>query len=127
MLQHGCHMIIYDDSFFCNFVKIGDRFECSKCGITVTVADEYDDIPIWPCNNPLLSENVGNSVSNFALLSSEGELASSEIINQRHSICSNCEHFINHSCEKCGCSITRNRDYMNKLASTENGCPIGKW
>ena len=124
-------MIISDDSsFFCHFVKINNHYECSKCGNKVSILDNMeDDPPFWPCSSPLKSENVSaQQIRNFMsnTLSDNG-LEDLSIIEQRYAICKSCEFFQNNSCNKCGCDITKDRNYLNKLASKNESCPISKW
>lgn len=126
-------MIIVDDfdNLFCNFVKINNIFECSKCGNKISFKEPYvdEEPPIIPCRSPLLGSNVASKVVDFAscIEGMKHNLCSEEEIKNRHNICSSCEHYINNSCKQCGCSITRDRNYLNKLASKEESCPISKW
>jgi len=128
MLQHGCRMIIYDnDNFFCNFILIDGYYECSKCGNKIEVLDDINEPPPWPCSNPLAVDD-SNKIREFVEQNMElKSLADEHTISYRHSICKRCEHFNNNACDKCGCAITKDRNYMNKLASADSTCPIGKW
>lgn len=50
-------------------------------------------------------------------------------INDRYSICMECDQF-NHSkseCYVCGCNINKKMIFLNKLAWADQECPIGKW
>lgn len=53
--------------------------------------------------------------------------ASDEEILRRHAICTGCEFFVNDSCGKCGCPISRDRKFVSKLAWADQSCPVGKW
>lgn len=121
-------MIMNDDNFFCNFIFIDDHWECSKCGQSIEIVDNNPEPPMWPCFNPLQSNDVGSSVNNFMNnYIRQDELLDDNSINIRHSICLKCERFVNNSCEECGCAITKDRNYMNKLASKSESCPLYKW
>jgi hypothetical protein len=52
-----------------------------------------------------------------------------EQINYRFAICSKCEKFdINNSeCLICGCSVNNKKIFFNKLAWSDQKCPIDKW
>lgn len=50
-----------------------------------------------------------------------------EQIDQRMSICQGCEFFQNNTCLQCGCALSRDKVYMNKLVWADQSCPIGKW
>lgn len=50
-------------------------------------------------------------------------------IQDRYSICLNCEKFDSNKseCMVCGCNINQKRIFLNKLAWADQECPIGKW
>jgi hypothetical protein len=52
---------------------------------------------------------------------------SEEQINERMNICQGCEFFQDNTCLQCGCALSRDRVYMNKLLWSDQSCPIGKW
>lgn len=54
-------------------------------------------------------------------------LCSEDQIKDRMNICKTCEHFQNNSCNLCGCTITRDKNYHNKLANKQASCPAQKW
>jgi hypothetical protein len=60
-------------------------------------------------------------------LQNGAKLCSDEQIEQRYRICHGCEHFINSSCNKCGCPIVRNKRFISKLSWASSECPVGKW
>lgn len=55
--------------------------------------------------------------------------SSQQLINDRYSICRNCEKFdlINSQCLVCGCNISTKKIFMNKLAWKDQKCPENKW
>ena len=52
---------------------------------------------------------------------------SQEQIDERLAICNDCEYYENNQCLQCGCAISRDRVFGNKLAFKDKECPIGKW
>ena len=47
----------------------------------------------------------------------------------RYAICEACEEFDpkGSQCLVCGCSLSKKKNFMNKLAWADQKCPIGKW
>lgn len=41
--------------------------------------------------------------------------------------CSKCEFLVNDSCAKCGCPVSANTIYRNKLRWASEKCPLDKW
>lgn len=68
-----------------------------------------------------LNPIVGSNPDENSLLCSE------EQIQQRMNICKSCEHFKDNSCLLCGCVVTRNKSYQNKLANKQASCPDNRW
>lgn len=60
-------------------------------------------------------------------MNEQGRPCTQEQIDMRLSICKGCEFYKNNSCLKCGCSLSRDKNYMNKLYWADKSCPIGKW
>ena len=52
---------------------------------------------------------------------------SQEQIDARMDICKQCPFFQINSCLQCGCALSRDRNYKNKLYFADQSCPIGKW
>jgi uncharacterized paraquat-inducible protein A len=50
-------------------------------------------------------------------------------IDDRMDICESCEMFdaINSQCLVCGCNLSRQKIFMNKLAWSDQQCPLNKW
>jgi hypothetical protein len=148
-------MNIYD--FTCDFIRIGhNEYKCSSCNITIAYNGADKPIMICPykmnLNNP---EQYGIKVSsvvtedkkidlpteppslmqkvfNFTKAATNHAIAGSpkctdEQIHERYNICKSCEFFKNNVCSKCGCSLLREKVYMNKLAWADQSCPVGKW
>ena len=128
----------YDD-IFCRFLSDnGLQYECANCGLKITVKDKGDLPPIFPCSKPLKREKGSDSISfgqkikNFAKSfvdhASKGfPTCNEQQIIDRHNICIKCEFFKDDTCSKCGCPLTRNKQFLSKLAWSDQSCPIGKW
>lgn len=52
-----------------------------------------------------------------------------EQINKRYSICLDCEFYdiYNSQCLQCGCNVGVKKKFLNKLAWSDQECPINKW
>lgn len=50
-------------------------------------------------------------------------------IDYRYNICIACEKFNQQKseCKVCGCSISKKKRFLNKLAWADQECPIDKW
>lgn len=59
--------------------------------------------------------------------SADRQQCSQEQIDDRLSICNKCEFYQNNTCLQCGCALSRDRNFMNKLYWRDQSCPIGKW
>lgn len=117
-----------NNSIFCNFILIKpNTYQCSKCGVVLVAEDGSIETPILPCSAPLLEYSAANIQKFVAENVASTGLCTEEEIQARHSICESCEFFKDNSCTKCGCLLSRDRIYMNKLAFKTASCPIDKW
>lgn len=50
-------------------------------------------------------------------------------INYRFSICESCDMYDikNSQCLVCGCNVSKQKKFLNKLAWADQKCPLGKW
>lgn len=81
-------------------------------------------------NNSLAANNYVQNISNTPNTSQQKEntkQCTQEQIDYRMNICKSCEFFKDNTCLKCGCALSRERNYMNKLYYPDKSCPIGKW
>lgn len=132
---------LLDDSF-CSFVCVSinpdtgaKAYQCSVCSATVFIPDPNQEPPKFPCKKPLTrSEDVGfgQKILNFAgavasHIGSGMPKCTEEQIIKRHDICRQCEFFKDDTCGKCGCPLTRNQQFVSKLAWADQECPVGKW
>jgi hypothetical protein len=55
--------------------------------------------------------------------------SSQQTIDSRFNICTQCENFDakNSQCLICGCNLSTKKIFLNKLAWSDQECPIGKW
>lgn len=71
--------------------------------------------------------NMSHTPPQVSTQESNSKPCTQEQIDSRLEICKGCEFYKNNSCLKCGCSLSRDRNYMNKLYWADKSCPIGKW
>jgi hypothetical protein len=47
----------------------------------------------------------------------------------RYSICLGCDEFnkVKSQCNVCGCAISQQKKFLNKLAWADQECPMGNW
>lgn len=120
--------MIINDELFCSFVQIESYlYECIKCGVRLTVEDQIENPPLIPCSAPIANYSASGIKSFMADYVNNEDLCNEKEIDRRHNICSGCEFFSSNSCIKCGCSLSRDKIYMNKLAIKNQSCPIDKW
>ena len=72
------------------------------------------------------------AVSLFKHTKSGMPKASQFTINTRFEICYECDSFDTRhlpvmECSECGCNISKEKEFMNKLAWQDQKCPLGKW
>jgi hypothetical protein len=55
--------------------------------------------------------------------------SSQDVINTRFSICSVCDSYDKRrkECSECGCNISNQSRFLNKLAWADQKCPLDKW
>jgi len=53
--------------------------------------------------------------------------ANEDTIEKRMKICETCEFYKNNVCLQCGCALSREHNYKNKLFHEDAKCPIDKW
>jgi hypothetical protein len=115
----------------CQFIEIEySLYWCEKCGAKVVSYDNNYPILICPIGiAPRIQQiqNDKNALKN--LHKNTQDLCTDEQITERLNICHGCEFFNSKQsvCDKCGCSLSKQREFINKLALPEASCPIGKW
>lgn len=126
---------------FCEFFEIEEnKFKCIKCDTIVEVADDFPEPPHLLCrsymvltdnqkeDSPSISTKAKNFVSSlYGHIKNGMELCPESVIENRYSICQQCEFFQNSTCQKCGCPLMRDRIFVSKLAWASEKCPINKW
>lgn len=125
------------NDILCNFekLKINNKLsKCSHCGMVVESKDTHKPHICGSKINTLSKDPK----SKFKLTNREVIKAPQQIINSKNqcsqqqidsrlSVCKSCEFYQNNTCLKCGCSLSRDRVFMNKLYWPDQSCPIGKW
>lgn len=48
-------------------------------------------------------------------------------IDSRYITCQGCDSFHDSQCIECGCRITRDKEFLNKLAWKDQKCPLDRW
>lgn len=98
----------------------------SQDGDSVTVDETHAAYP-RPKPVPLL-EKAKNLASATAKHVAAGmPRCTDEQIEERFAICAACDHYVDNSCSKCGCRISREKAFVSKLSWAEQSCPVGKW
>lgn len=125
---------------FCEFAKIeNNKFKCIKCNTGIEVTDDFPEPPHLLCRSYMVLTNqtqegpgIATKAKNF-ISSLYGhvknglEMCPEPVIEQRYSVCKNCEFFKDSTCQKCGCPLIRDRIFVSKLAWASEKCPIGNW
>jgi hypothetical protein len=122
----------------CEFIKISeDMAQCTKCGNVIQILDDFDMMPFFPCGSAIDelfdNDNIDPAkIKNRVTEDGPGDLdvanqCSDEEIKTRFEICKSCEHFDNNTCQQCGCILSRDKIFLNKLAWKDQNCPISKW
>jgi len=115
---------------FCNFIAIDTGiFRCTNCDTIISTSDGIDDIPIFPCKASLVRQDDGlflESIKTLGVESEKQKCSDLEILS-RHNVCMMCSEFKDDSCTQCGCRITRNKEFANKLLWKDEKCPLDKW
>lgn len=127
------------NEIFCSFRPLEINPNLSKCEYCGMIINTQKNKKKYICGIKVhnLSKDSNNK-SNFKLVRKETKPApqqvikaqkqcSQENIDKRLSICHSCEFYQNNTCLKCGCSLSRDRVFMNKLYWPDQSCPIGKW
>ena len=127
------------NEILCNFQQLEinhNLFKCQYCGMIINRQNLKKK---YICGIKIheLSKDPNNKF-NIKLVKKETHPApqqiikadkqcSQEDIDKRLSICHACEFYQNNTCLKCGCSLSRDRVFMNKLYWPDQSCPMGKW
>ena len=118
----------------CEYERTGDgddgqhRYKCTHCG--------HERQSKYPAN--MLHRRCAESkptlrhVTKFAVAAALHVMRGSpkrtaEEIDRLYEICKTCDKFRNDNCRLCGCCVTRNKVYRNKLAWADQHCEEGRW
>lgn len=126
------------NNIFCEFlIQDGEYLQCINCGTKVKIMDGGNP-PMFPCTKSLRrnsdedAPSFVDKIKNFAVavaghVSNGLPQCTEDQIIKRHNICLQCEFFKDDTCQKCGCPLIRNKQFVSKLAWADQECPIGKW
>jgi hypothetical protein len=113
----------------CQFIEIEyGLYYCEKCETKVVSYDSNYPILVCPTSMAFSIEHTQNSAS-ISGSSDNQELCTNDQILKRLNICNSCEFFNSKQsvCDKCGCFLSKQRQFINKLALSKASCPVGKW
>jgi hypothetical protein len=117
----------------CQFIEIDyNLYLCENCGVRVTSYD--DNYPVLICATRSLPniEDIQSYIDTIKKPDGDRnkeELCTEDQIMDRLNVCNSCEFFNKKQsvCDKCGCFLSKQRLFMNKLALSKASCPIEKW
>ena len=108
------------------------RHQCDACKLSVrnkraTIPCVQSEIAFQPPSLPRRLANFTQAVT--AHLVAGMPQASPAEIERRWAICQACELFDGSICthKSCGCNVSNEQKFLNKLAWAEQKCPAGKW
>lgn len=99
----------------------------SEDGDTITVDEMHKDYPRAKAQPSLVQKAVNFAVAATKHIAAGAPMASGEEVARRFAICQQCQHFDGKACERCGCPVVRERQYVSKLSWADQSCPVGKW
>lgn len=116
----------------CQFNKIDNFYACEFCGRT---SDTTNERVCTVRRNPgLIRQSVNFASSAIPHAIRGNPRCGQEQINDRLNICKTCPYFVSKGEDRgicshiqCGCNISQEQQYMNKLAWKDEQCPINKW
>jgi hypothetical protein len=105
-------------------------FICSACGRHLKATEVQLDMPKFLCMGSQIGTDIGNKIKSLAKSTSNRpshQMCDNTQIEKRYNICTSCIHFKNNVCSLCGCPLSREKNFVNKLAFKKEQCPEGKW
>lgn len=137
----GCELIrseINHNLYVCKHCnKVYHNNDLNKQIICPKLLDKYAMDPNYPQvrltkissidENDIKQDIWWDSTYTAQIQTENSDQCTQEQIDQRMKICEGCEFYKENQCLKCGCSLNREKNYMNKLYSAKQNCPIGKW
>lgn len=130
------------NNLFCEFTPMSNNklLVCKDCGTVIQLRDKNKK---FMCKSKIeeLSAQKNSGVkfvrtesvpypsgySSQTNNTNEQKQCSQKQIDNRLEVCRDCDFYQNNTCLKCGCSLSRDRVFMNKLYWADQSCPIGKW
>ncbi len=121
----------------CEFVSTGyNTAKCVRCHNTIQMLDGIDSFPIFPCRSVMSElfdkdnikiDTIKSQITQDNTSHDGLTQCSDEEISLRYSVCKGCEYFDNNTCKECGCVLSRDREFLNKLVWKDQSCPKNKW
>ena len=107
----------------CEFELKDNIWKCKNCGYTFKRNVNRE------CGPTLVQKSTNFTKAVTKHILNSGKYASEEEIARRFTICQNCPLFNGKICvhEKCGCNVSQEKKFLNKLSWASEQCPLDKW
>lgn len=113
----------------CNHPEVGGDVLIHNCrdGVTCCKDCPFKELP------PTTAKKIKNfTKAVIGDIKNKGERCTQEEINQRMDICRECPFYVKTDntkgrCSKCGCPVSQEKIYLNKLHWKSQKCPVDKW
>jgi len=99
----------------------------SEDGDSITVDEMHPAYPRARSGPSLAQKAVNFAIAAAKHVAAGAPMASDEEVARRFAICQQCQHFDGKACDRCGCPVVRERQYVSKLSWSDQSCPVGKW
>lgn len=109
----------YNQKSFCPTL-VSKQSEQNNSGVKLIAKQTVNDIE-------QLKQLIPNIDRSILREQTPEQTCSQKQIDERLAICKGCEFYQDNSCLQCGCILSRERNYMNKLYRADQSCPIDKW
>ena len=106
--------------------------ECRRCRRRTKPTILGAEFVRFDCLAPPAAPGLLGKLSRFALawishVTAGSPTCSQAQIDARLNICRGCEFFQIDTCQRCGCRVTSESRFLNKLGWADQECPEGKW
>lgn len=112
----------------CENFRPGEPYDLSQCRLCWLYHNDPGYEELWDLDDPTFTarlKNFAKATVGFAL--SGFKRTTDEERSRRLSLCQACEHFADNKCTKCGCGISTEAAFIDKLGWDSSRCPVGKW
>lgn len=120
---------------YCDFRHtLKGRMKCRRCGYIVPqhIAERAQGNIVRECRGPIRFPDVLSRLASFGKavwrrVRRWGDNRTEAEVAAIFAICEECPHLTDRGCAKCGCRVSRESKWLNKLRWRSEHCPIGKW